>query len=207
MSSPHAEAVPDGPGGGSPRPGPAPTVCGLAELDRHDPGRYGHVLSLLDPGQPPPDALAQVPSRRRLVLHFHDIVGAEPGWVAPGEDDVRAILAFGATGGTGAAGLLIHCNRGISRSTAAFAMILAQADPRRDDAATFRRLAEIRPGAWPNSLMIGHADRLLGRGGRLVAALGGFYRTQLVAFPAYRDHLVRIGRGSELDLAGDAHAR
>ena len=191
--------------GASESSGPPVMVCGLAELERHDPSRHGRILSILDPGQAPPDALAQVPSRRRLVLHFHDIVGPEPGWVAPGEEDVRAILAFG-TFGTDAAGLLVHCNMGISRSTAAFAMILAQADPGRDDAGTFRRLAAVRPRAWPNSLMIRQADRLLGRGGRLVAALGGFYRAQLAAFPAYRDHLHRIGRGSELDMAEEARS-
>src|SRR3546814_17627040 len=43
--------------------------------------------------------------------------------------------------------------------------------PEEGEERLFTRLREIRPQAWPNSLMVGYADELLGRGGRLTAAL------------------------------------
>ena len=46
--------------------------------------------------------------------------------VLPQKPDVDAILAFGRDAG-GVRHLLIHCHAGISRSTAAMLMILAQA--------------------------------------------------------------------------------
>jgi predicted protein tyrosine phosphatase len=35
----------------------------------------------------------------------------------------------------------------------------------------FERLVEIRPGSWPNPLIIAIADRLMSRGGRMLEAL------------------------------------
>jgi predicted protein tyrosine phosphatase len=84
------------------------------------------------------------------------------------------------------------------------AMILAQAHPEADDDRLFRRLAEIRPQAWPNSMMIGFADDLLGRQGRMTAALRRLYARQLAARPHLADTMRGIGRGREVDMATQA---
>ena len=102
----------------------------------------------------------------RATLRFHDAIEPGPGVVLPQKPDVDAILAFGRDAG-GVRHLLIHCHAGISRSTAAMLMILAQAYPRETEGAIVDRLLEIRPQAWPNSRMVAFADELLGRDGRL----------------------------------------
>ena len=67
-----------------------------------------------------------------------------------------------------------------------------------DEPEIFARLRRIRPQAWPNSRMVGFADEILGRDGRLVAALKDHYRLQAVALPSFVEELRRSGRGSEI---------
>ena len=60
---------------------------------------------------------------------------------------------------------------GISRSTAsAFAAVCAL-NPRRAEADIAQALRQASPTATPNSRIVSLADRLLGRGGRMVAAI------------------------------------
>jgi predicted protein tyrosine phosphatase len=66
--------------------------------------------------------------------------------------------------------LLVHCHAGVSRSTAAVSMLLAQANAHLDEDEVFVRLIMLRPKAWPNALMIAFADKLLEREGRLLSA-------------------------------------
>jgi hypothetical protein len=49
--------------------------------------------------------------------------------------------------------------------------------------------------------MIGYADDLLGREGRLVAALRRHYGTQLRERPQFVDWMRRLARDRELDMA------
>jgi predicted protein tyrosine phosphatase len=90
---------------------------------------------------------------------------------------------------------------GISRSTAAMATLLAQAHPDEPEDRIFERIREVRPVAWPNSVMIGFADGMLGRGGRLVAALGRHYGVQVKANPRFAEEMRRLHRGREVDMA------
>jgi hypothetical protein len=46
--------------------------------------------------------------------------------------------------------------------------------------------------------MVGFADELLGRGGRLVEALQAHYRLQAPAHPDFLEELRRNGRGAEI---------
>jgi predicted protein tyrosine phosphatase len=57
----------------------------------------------------------------------------------------------------------------VSRSTAAAALILMQANPEWPASAA---LDAIRPSAWPNLLILEFGDVLLGRNGEIVAAAG-----------------------------------
>ena len=79
--------------------------------------------------------------------------------IAPEPKDVETILKFGSEleeqeTYSGERHLLIHCHMGISRSTAAMAMLLAQAHPEQDENAIAERLTAIRPKAWPNTRMM-----------------------------------------------------
>jgi predicted protein tyrosine phosphatase len=182
-------------------PGLRLTICGIDELDTHSTARVTHVLSILDPGYPDPHAFAAYDPHHRLTLRFHDIIGPWPGWEAPERHHVEQLLAFGEElddAGENLRHLLVHCHAGISRSTAAMATLLARHMRVGEEDGIFARIREIRPIAWPNSRMIAFADDILGRGGRLSAALREHYRFQAPSRPEFMDELRRNGRGVEV---------
>ena len=185
------------------------TICGLAELESHSTRRVTHVLSILDPGWPEPEAFRAYDPHHRTTLNFHDVIEPGPGLILPSPEHVEAVLEFGRSLGKEAgerdgAHLLVHCHMGISRSTAAMATLLAQHHPDEDEDRVFARLVEIRPQAWPNSRMIGFADELLGRGGRLTAALGRLYARHLALYPGTGDFMQANGRAHEIEMAVQA---
>ena len=176
------------------------TICGLDELHRHSARGVTHVLSILDPDWPEPAAFSAFEAHSRITLRFHDAI--EPGdtIVLPKFAHVEAILTFGREMRGDCGHLLVHCHAGISRSTAAMTMILAQASPRESEDAIVERLVRIRPQAWPNLQMITFADELLDRGGRLIAAVAKLYAQQLAARPELGDAMRQGQRGREVDL-------
>jgi predicted protein tyrosine phosphatase len=183
------------------------TICGLEELDGHSARGVTHVLSILDPHWPAPAAFQAFDPHRRATLHFHDAIEPGPGVVLPEVADVDAILSFGRDLGDDPGHLLIHCHAGISRSTAAMMMILAQAFPREDEAGVAERLIGIRPQAWPNARMIGFADERLGRNGRLSAAANEIYARRLAAQPGLADVMRSLDRASEVEAGLALRAR
>ena len=176
------------------------TICGLEELDLHSANGVSHVLSILDPEWPEPTAFQAFDPHKRATLYFHDAIEPAPGIVLPEKGDVEAILAFGREVGDDLRHLLIHCHAGISRSTAAMAMILAQAFSHEDEGAIVDRLLRIRPQAWPNSRMIAFADELLGRDGRLSAAVAGIYARRLASRPELAETMRRLDRAREVEV-------
>ena len=155
------------------------TVCGLDELATHCDAGITRILSILDPDTPDPEIFTAYAPHQRLVLRFHDILEPEPDLVAPRSDHVEALLDFGRRAGEDASEhVLIHCHMGVSRSTAAAVALLLQARPQADDEEAIAQLLRIRPQAWPNARMIAFTDALLGRGGRLTAALDRFQRSR-----------------------------
>lgn len=177
------------------------TICGLDELPGFCAAGVTHVLSLLAPENPEPVAFAGYAAHRRLELRFHDIIEPEPGRVAPQREDVERLLAFGrGVAERPLAHLLVHCQAGVSRSTAATALILAQARPQLAADAVFAAIAALRPRAWPNLRIIELGDALLGRGGALVAAAGAHYRRTLEREPWLAEAMIEGGRGREVAL-------
>ena len=175
------------------------TVCGLDELDGHCARDVTHVLSLLDPGTPEPTAFSTYDPHVRATLFFHDAIEPAPGLVLPAMSDVETILAFARDAGD-VRHLLIHCHLGVSRSTAAMLMILAQAYPGEPEGALVDRLMAIRPQAWPNSRMIGFADERLKRGGRLKAAVSRIYARHLMRRPDLGETFRNLDRAYEVEL-------
>jgi predicted protein tyrosine phosphatase len=125
--------------------------------------------------------------------------------VLPHREHIEEILRFGqdliADAERGQAHLLVHCHAGISRSTAAMAILLAQVHPVEAEDSVFARIQQLRPQAWPNSLMISLADALLGRDGRLSAALGRYYADQLKRQPGTEQFMQKCGRSREVEMA------
>jgi predicted protein tyrosine phosphatase len=182
------------------------TVCGLEELETHRERRVTDVLSLLDPGTPEPSAFDAYNQHHRVTLRFHDILEPQLGMIPPEPRDVEAILKFGKEleaqeTYSGERHLLIHCHMGISRSTAAMAMLLAQAHPDEDEDTIAERLTTIRPKAWPNTRMMSFADEMLSRGGRLTQAARKMHGRLLALQPHLADVMRRIGRGREVEMA------
>jgi predicted protein tyrosine phosphatase len=178
------------------------SICGIGELPEHCAVGVTHVVSILDPEWPDPQDFAAFAPHRRIALRFHDIIEAMPGYVAPQRQDVGTLLGFGRElDGAAAAHLLIHCHAGISRSTAAAILLLAQARPDLDPDALFAAVAQMRPRAWPNLRLLEFGDELLGRNGGIVAAAGPFYRRAIEREPIVAEFYIEGGRGREVRAA------
>jgi predicted protein tyrosine phosphatase len=178
------------------------TVCGLDELDVLDVAEFSHVLSILDPGWPEPEALRRFEVDRRLRLHFHDVIEPVPGRVAPERWDVDLLLAFGReVASTGGGRILVHCHAGLSRSTAAAILLWAQRHEDRPADEAVAEVVRVRPRAWPNLRMLELGDAALGRAGGIVAAVREQYRRVLEREPRLAEAMIDGGRGREVAAA------
>lgn len=111
---------------------------------------------------------------RHLKLTMHDINAPMDGMTMPGEDQVAELIDY-VRDWNRARPLLVHCWAGISRSTATafIAQCVLRQEVAEDDLAT--ELRSLSPSATPNRVLVAHADKLLGRGGRMsdaIAAIG-----------------------------------
>jgi len=145
-------------------------VCSLARLHEtvEDTGAR-HVVSLIG-DEAKIDRPAAVEAENHLWLRLHDISAPLDGYIMPHEAHVADLLSF-VRRWDRRAPLVVHCFAGISRSTAsAFASVCAL-NPRRDEESIALALRRASPTATPNIRIISLADRLLGRDGRMVAAI------------------------------------
>jgi len=180
------------------------TVCGIEELGGFCEARPTHVLSILDPEWPVPEAFGQFGEHEKLELRFHDVIEELPGQVRPREEHVAALLAFGRdlmAEPPQDAHLLVHCHAGISRSTAAMTLILAQHLPEVPADQILAEVLRIRDKAWPNLHMLEMGDAMLARGGTLPAAAHPVYRMQLERRPFLWDFMSNLSRQRELATA------
>lgn len=179
------------------------TICGIDELPTHRSQGVSHILSVLDPEREDPTIFGDYSPHERTILRFHDVIDDKEGRPMPVKADVEAILAFGESLREGHqerrdGHLLVHCHMGVSRSTAAMITLMAQCEPDRDEDSIFATIREIRPIAWPNSVMIAYADELLGREGRLTAALYRHYAIQLERDATFENWMTGLERQREV---------
>lgn len=181
------------------------SICGIEELAGHCEQGVSHVLSILDPDWPVPEAFGVFGEHAKLELRFHDVIEQrDASVIAPRPAHVADLLAFGhdlLAEPPSMAHLLVHCHAGVSRSTASMALILAQAQPDLPAERILDEVLRIRPQAWPNLRLIEIGDAQLGRDGALVAATAKAYRTQLARQPSFALQMRAGGRGREVDLA------
>jgi predicted protein tyrosine phosphatase len=71
----------------------------------------------------------------------------------------------------GEGGVLVHCNRGVSRSTAAAFIIQCMRAPGARESALAATLRRAAPFADPCPLLVSYADEILGRDGRMTEAV------------------------------------
>lgn len=153
------------------------SICGKDELDGFAAQGVTHILALEDPAVPksPPAWF----TGEHWQLQFHDVDSVEQAHLLNGcavtEQQVQAILDCGQeclkASASGPVHLLVHCRAGISRSTAAAYVIAASLLGPGHELEALRLVCRLRPEAFPNLLVVQHADRLLGRQGQLVRAL------------------------------------
>ena len=179
------------------------TICGIDELGFHCEGGVTHVLSILDPGCPEPEAFGTFDPHQRLELRFHDVIDAGAGWILPERQDIERLLAFGRElARARETHLLVHCHAGVSRSTAAATLILAQTRPDRPAEQALLEVVRQRPRAWPNLRILELGDALLGRRGEIVNAARAHYRRTLEREPWLIEQYIEGGRGREVAEAG-----
>ncbi len=145
-------------------------VCSLARLHEtvEDTGAR-HVVSLIG-DEARIERPSAIEAENHLWLRLHDISAPLDGYIVPAEEHVADLLNF-VRRWDRRAPLVVHCYMGISRSTAsAFASVCALAS-HRDEASIAQALRRASPTATPNMRIVALADRLLGRDGRMIAAI------------------------------------
>ena len=111
-----------------------------------------------------------IPEPNHLLLDMDDISFPLDGYVLPGEQHVEKLVDF-VTGWNRAAPLVVHCYAGISRSTAGAFIAACALNPQRDENKIARALRDASPTAMPNIRIVSLADTMLGRDGRMTAAI------------------------------------
>jgi predicted protein tyrosine phosphatase len=131
--------------------------------------RARRLVSLVNAGTPVerPESIMKA---NHLMLSMHDIVDVLPEMTPPGQIHVENLLAF-AREWDRADAMVVHCFAGISRSTAAAYIIASALAPERDEAELAWQLRLASPSATPNARLVSIADELLGRKGRMIAAI------------------------------------
>jgi predicted protein tyrosine phosphatase len=153
-------------------------VCPLSEVAATvSTSGASHLISLVD-GDTPVARPESIPAENHLFLGINDISEPMDGMVLAGEEHVRALIDF-VEGWDRAQPMVVHCYAGISRSTAAAFIALCVARPNRDEREVAARLRAAASFATPNARLIALADGLLGRNGRMIAAIAEIGRGEL----------------------------
>jgi predicted protein tyrosine phosphatase len=145
-------------------------VCSLAALpETVRLTGASHVLTVManvDQVQRP----ASVLPANHLKVSMDDITEEIDGYVAPSDQHIARVLEF-VRGWDRSAPLVVHCYAGISRSTAGAYVAACALNPARCEFALAWELRQRSLTATPNPRIVKIADRMLGRSGRMVAAI------------------------------------
>ena len=145
-------------------------VCSLARLHDtvHQTGALHIVTMLKDTDRVErPDHILE---SNHLILGMDDITSEMDGYVTPCEEHVGRLLSF-VRGWDRARPLVMHCYAGISRSTAGAYVAACALNAERSELTIARELRSASTSATPNARIVSLADRMLGRNGRMVAAI------------------------------------
>ena len=145
-------------------------VCSLARLHDtvHQTGALHIVTMLKDTDRVErPDHILE---SNHLILGMDDITSEMDGYVTPCEEHVGRLLSF-VRGWDRAKPLVMHCYAGISRSTAGAYVAACALNAERSELTIARELRSASTSATPNARIVSLGDRMLGRDGRMVAAI------------------------------------
>ena len=155
-------------------------VCSLSRLHEtvEDTGAR-HIVSLLG-DEARVERPTSIAPENHLWLRLHDIAAPLDGYIAPGEAHVAELISF-VRGWNRRTPLVVHCFAGISRSTASAYTAVCALNPQRGEHSIAQALRLASPTATPNSRIVSLADKLLGRDGRMIAAIETIGRGVLAA--------------------------
>tara|TARA_R110000824_G_scaffold4308_1_gene20660 strand:- start:8109 stop:8708 length:600 start_codon:yes stop_codon:yes gene_type:complete len=174
------------------------TISGIRALD--DPAGHSQIVSMLDPEWPEPDMFETWEPKDRIVLRFHDEIAERENRVMPDEKLIASLLTFGEEfrDGDPAKRLFIHCQSGMSRSTAGAMILWAQAHPEVSSKKLFSALREVRPVSWPNTLMLRLADAQLGRSDRMADAAPAYFASRLLEDEELKARMIKLRRTDDI---------
>lgn len=153
-------------------------ICSLAAApDMARKLKPSRVVSLLSPYDSFP-AFAGMGPDLHLQVAIHDITADIGDWQAPAQTDAEKVIRF-VEGWDRKNPLLIHCWAGISRSTASAFIRACVHNPKADEEEIAWAIRDASPTASPNPRLVGHADALLGRGGRMTRAIEAIGRGEV----------------------------
>jgi predicted protein tyrosine phosphatase len=145
-------------------------VCSLARL--HDTVAQtgaSHIVTLLrlvDRVERP----RSIAPDNHLILGMDDISMPLDGYTHPAEEHVVELIEF-VQRWDRRAPLVMHCYAGISRSTAGAFISACALNPGREETTIAQTIRRSSATATPNIMLVSHADRILGRRGRMIAAV------------------------------------
>ena len=145
-------------------------ICALSRLEETV-GKTGarHVVSAINPWSIPATP-ADVPQDNHLKLAINDIDVPHPNLVHPEAHHIEPLVGFIRRWNRDGP-LVVHCLAGISRSTASAFTAACILNPTADERIIAKRLEQASATARPNALMTRLADEILGRNGRMIAAI------------------------------------
>lgn len=134
-----------------------------------------HLISIGSPGEQPPQGYSQV--RHRLRLEFDDIDAPNdnPKYVLARGEDILKVIDFVPLISQDGGNVLIHCQAGISRSSAVALTVCAVLLGAGKEEEALAYVLAARPQAVPNLWLVELADEALGREGKLVEVVQSFH--------------------------------
>ncbi len=145
-------------------------VCPLARLQQtvtETGARY--VVTAINPWSIP-ETPRGVQPENHFKLVINDITAPHKDLIHPEPNHIESLIGF-ARHWDRDGPLVVHCLAGISRSSAAAFIIACTLSNDADEHLIAERLRRASKTANPNLLMVRHADKLLSRDGRMIAAI------------------------------------
>ena len=138
----------------------------LPAIDAHQIGRLVSIINQ--------DTMIETPEvledHQHLKLAMNDISEPRDGLVLPSETHVERLIDF-VDAWDMEQHMLVHCWAGVSRSTAGVFISLCRLNEGVDEVMIAEAVRKASPTATPNIKLVGLADDLMGRQGRMVDAV------------------------------------
>jgi len=145
-------------------------VCSLATLaETVRLTGASHVLTVMANVEQVQRPVSVLPANH-LKIAMDDITEEMDGFVAPSEAHIERVLNF-VRSWDRSAPMVVHCYAGISRSTASAFAAACALNPHRNEFEIARKMRAASPVAAPNRRIVGLADKVLQRDGRMLDAL------------------------------------